>query len=210
LTGKPTLFDGNYNSLTNRPVIPTSYWTAVEPGVMFSATGNRYKTSLTPLIDQESFPKLEFHDQWSASKLRITFQGTNNNRIELAFVDDNLPANGTIPYVYISTTGAISGNSDRRLKNHIGYVDPKESLDRVDRLMPVKYAFKHDPDTVDYGLYAQDVQDVYPHLVGKDSTDNLTLNYSGLVPHLIAAVQQLSASVKLLNAEVAYLKTKNT
>jgi hypothetical protein len=207
LTGKPAIFDGNYNSLTNRPVIPTSYWEAIEPGVMFSATGNRYKTALVPLIDHESFPSMEFHDQWGANTLRMTYQGTNN-RIELAFLDDNGTFETNVPYVYMSTTGAISGNSDRRLKNHIGYVDPKESLDRVDRLMPVKYAFKHDPDNVDYGLYAQDVQDVYPHLVGKDSNEHLTLNYSGLVPHLIAAVQQFSASVKLLIAEVAFLKTK--
>ena len=209
MTNKPTLFNGNYNSLTNRPVIPTSYWTAVEPGVMFSATGNRYVTTLTPVIDPETFPKMEFHDQWGANKLRLTYQGTNN-RIELAFIDDNGTSSSNVPYVYISTSGAISGNSDRRLKNHIGYIDTQESLNKINQLRPVKYTFKHAPNKIEYGMYAQDVQDVYPNLVEEDSNDHLTLNYSGLVPHLIAAVQQLSASVKLLNAEVAYLKTKKT
>jgi hypothetical protein len=46
-------------------------------------------------------------------------------------------------------------------------------------------------DTIQTGLIAQEVQALFPELVSTDEDGYLSVNYIGLIPHLIEAVKDL-------------------
>ena len=52
--------------------------------------------------------------------------------------------------------------------------------------------FKH----IQYGLIAQEIQELYPDLVYEDSNGYLSVNYVGLIPILIEAIKELKAEQK--------------
>ncbi len=78
------------------------------------------------------------------------------------------------------------------------------------RLRPVSYRWK-DPafGAAGLGLIAQEVEPVVPELVarGQDEAGLLSLNYTGLIPVLIKAVQEQQAQK---DAEIADLRAENT
>lgn len=47
-----------------------------------------------------------------------------------------------------------------------------------------------------YGFLAQDVREVYPELVYEDSEGNLSIDYTGFIPILVDAIQNLQAKVE--------------
>jgi hypothetical protein len=55
--------------------------------------------------------------------------------------------------------------------------------------------------TPDYGVIAQELEDVLPHAVDINSRGHKTVNYNSLIPLLIEAVKELSARVKELEPE---------
>lgn len=108
-----------------------------------------------------------------------------------------------------ASTSAVLYNttSDYRLKNELGPLT--EGLARVNRLRPVRVTWKEDPtDQEQDSLMAHEVAEVVPEAVTgeKDGEQMQQMDYSRLVPVLVAAVQELSAEVKNLRAEVAALK----
>jgi hypothetical protein len=123
----------------------------------------------------------------------------------------------------IYTTGTYQG-SDLRLKRNVqnlGY-----GLPEVLRLRPVSYEWKDRPTgPATFGLIAQEVATIMPELVGKsqDEAGMLSLNYVGLVPVLVKAMQEqeprigavatATADLKVdtadLKARIAELQTQN-
>jgi trimeric autotransporter adhesin len=106
----------------------------------------------------------------------------------------------------IYTTGTYQG-SDLRLKKNVqnlGY-----GLDTVMRLRPVSYEWKDRPTgSATFGLIAQEVATIMPELVGtsQDEAGMLSLNYVGLVPVLVRAVQELQAQNTDMKAQIAELR----
>ena len=95
----------------------------------------------------------------------------------------------------IWATGTIQ-SSDRRLKEQI--VDLGYGLREVLQLRPVSYHLKdHAVGTRTLGLIAQEVEPVLPELVGRgqDEAGMLGLNYTGLVPVLIKAMQEQQETI---------------
>jgi Chaperone of endosialidase len=93
--------------------------------------------------------------------------------------------------------------SDVRLKENIK--DATYGLKDVLSLRPVTYQWK-DPtkhgEGVQVGLIAQEVQKLIPELVkGRGRDNELALNYNGLIPVLIKAVQEQQAEINALHAE---------
>ncbi len=88
--------------------------------------------------------------------------------------------------------------SARLLKRDIE--DASYGLDTVEKLEPKRYQLKS-VDGWRLGLIADDVADVVPEVVNGNSPETMTLNYNGLVPVLIKAVQELSARVRDLEAQ---------
>ena len=132
--------------------------------------------------------------------------------------------------------GAYQG-SDARLKDDIQKMEKEDALESLMKLRPVSFKWKPDSDQarahngVQYGLIAQEVQRVLPHIVTESETPialeqdkrKLSLNqklgkvfgvdYTALVPWLLSAVQELKVEndkvVSKTNALEARLKAAN-
>lgn len=126
-------------------------------------------------------------------------------------------------------TGLYQG-SDRMFKKNI---EPfSGGLDKIMALQPKSYDTKSDefkesvdlPQGRQIGLIAQDLQDVLPELVTdvqappdlteeerkagvqKEGLKFKAVNYTGLIPVLIAAIQEQQARIEALEAEVSTLR----
>lgn len=116
--------------------------------------------------------------------------------------------------VGVNTTGVrLQTTSDYRLKNDRGLIE--DALARLCLLTPRRYTWRSDPDdTVQEGFFAHEVAQVVPSIVmgDKDATtpdgeiEPQMMDVSGLVPLLVAAVQELGELVLDLRAEVTYLR----
>lgn len=91
----------------------------------------------------------------------------------------------------IEFTGSLIDMSDRRLKYSITPL--LNQLEKVVQLRPVSFVMKDDPkQRVELGLIAQDVEPIFPELVG-DSNGMKSMSYLGLIAPVIGAVQELKA-----------------
>jgi hypothetical protein len=104
--------------------------------------------------------------------------------------------------------GTFTNPSDARLKT--GIANLRYGLDEVMRLRPVTWMWKDRPGAeTGLGLIAQEVKPVLPELVeqgiGKDRM--LSINYIGLVPVLVKAIQEQQATIAALRSEIAELRT---
>lgn len=150
---------------------------------------------------------------------------TDTASIYMHFLD----AAQTAVYGSISrnTGSAVAYNttSDRNLKDEIADAPPAWGLDLLEQLRPRSFVFKGDADKLRHvGLIAQEVYETAArHLVsvggakieieegdGNEKTTRTieqpwAINYPGLIPHLLLAVQQLSARVADLERQ---LKTR--
>ena len=96
----------------------------------------------------------------------------------------------------IYTTGTYQG-SDLRLKDQVQ--DLGYGVREVLRLRPVSYRWKDATlGQPTLGLIAQEVEPVLPELVarGTDEAGLLSLNYTGLVPVLVKAVQEQEGTIR--------------
>jgi len=97
-------------------------------------------------------------------------------------------------------------SSDARLKKDVA--EATYGLDQVLRLRPVTYKWnKAGDDQRQLGLIAQELREVVPELVHQDARSGLlSVNYSGLLPVMIKAVQEQQELIKRLEARVAELE----
>ena len=101
----------------------------------------------------------------------------------------------------ISTS--VTYESDKALKTNIEAM--LDGLDLVGKFKPVTYQWIKDASNPnpEYGFIAQDVQDPFPSLVKENSdTGVLSVDYMKITSILVAAVQELSAEVKSLKAQL--------
>ena len=106
-----------------------------------------------------------------------------------------------------SSTGAYTATSDVRVKENVA--DYGNGLAAVSALRPVTYNFIEDESKENQiGLLAQEVLSVVPEVVGKPVNEDgfYGLNYAGLTPVLVKAIQELKAELDATKAEVAALK----
>lgn len=98
-------------------------------------------------------------------------------------------------------TGTLTQSSDRRLKKEINPLT--NSLSSISNINGYHYKWieasrSHDLQT---GLIAQEVQKIFPELVQTDEKGFLSVNYIGLIPHLIEAVKELKNENNDLKSE---------
>ena len=105
-----------------------------------------------------------------------------------------------------ANTAAFGTVSDERLKNNI--VDLPSQLDNILALRPVEFDYiESEGGGHQLGFIAQEVQAVYPDLVGEREDGMLTLtDMNKNDARLIKAFQELAAKVTALEAEIAALK----
>lgn len=131
----------------------------------------------------------------------------------------------------VYTTGSYQG-SDRKLKNEIHAID--NALTLIESLRPATYVYKTEeykqmqlPEGQQYGLIADEVKQVFPSLVkkavqpaayenedhrnGKMLSDEVTfeaVNYTALIPVLIAAMQEQQATIEDLQKKIEELEAR--
>jgi hypothetical protein len=127
------------------------------------------------------------------------------------------PNDGTTSQVYIqflfnnasSGNGQINGNgsgaaafgsySDERLKENISDIPPQ--LENICALRPVEFDYKTGGHQI--GFIAQEMQEVYPDVVGTASDEMLTITgWSKTEARLVKAIQELKAEVDQLRAQL--------
>lgn len=87
--------------------------------------------------------------------------------------------------------GTLTQSSDKRLKKDFSRLT--HSLSDIYQLNGYHYKWIEESRSKDLqtGLIAQEVQKIFPELVQTDEAGFLSVNYIGLVPHLIEAVKEL-------------------
>jgi hypothetical protein len=142
---------------------------------------------------------------------------------------ENMSAVGTGWAAYFEGDGFLSNGpwvySDEELKSNIQDVTGEASLDRILTLNPKSYVFNtadHPgmgmPTGLQYGLLAQDVEEVYPELVKQvhrpavigpdgqvqeEAISFKAMKYEGMIADLIGAVQQQQNMIADLQEQVA-------
>lgn len=98
----------------------------------------------------------------------------------------------------MTIAGALTQNSDRRLKDHIDYLG-EDAVEFIRGLKPAHY-IKDDEHHV--GFYAQDVEEVdkWDCMVG-EMNDYKTLGYTEIIAPLVAYVQKLESRIEELERE---------
>lgn len=93
--------------------------------------------------------------------------------------------------------GTVYNYSDALAKTNI--LPIKYGLTTLNKLRPVNYNFikdpTGDPNKLELGLLAQEVELVMPELVRMDKEGNKLLNYTGLIPVLIKSIQELQLEI---------------
>lgn len=134
---------------------------------------------------------------------------SNGYKIPYTFADGNMGirvariANPTSSGPYLELVNMV-GNawgvsmwaSDQRLKTNI-QSPTQDALDTLNQLQVRQFDWKSDNVHEDFGLIAQEVEQVLPNAVLKVG-DYYQIKDSGLIPVLIGAVQKLSNKVNLL------------
>jgi hypothetical protein len=110
----------------------------------------------------------------------------------------------------VFVSGAFVNSSDERLKD--GVVDAGYGLSELLQLRPVTWNWRERPDDGrQLGLIAQEVETVLPELVKTDKDSNTkALNYIGLTPVVIKAIQELHQQNAELAARVKQLELMET
>lgn len=116
-------------------------------------------------------------------------------------------ANGGTWLLWANTNGTIymdnySLTSDKRLKTDLKNLSG--SLAKLSQLQGYSYRWLDTirTQTLQTGLIAQEVEKLFPELVNTDDKGYKSMNYNGLIPHLIEAVKELKGQT----AEIAELR----
>jgi len=123
----------------------------------------------------------------------------SNFHSDVLSADEVHTPNGDITNVFYTT---LIQNSSRELKKDVQ--DIKECGDKLDRLRPVSFVYKGDPEGKKrLGLIHEETMDVMPEIcVGKanDSPERKAISYIELVPVLLKEIQSLRRRVARLEA----------
>jgi hypothetical protein len=105
--------------------------------------------------------------------------------------------------ITISDSGSTyNTSSDARLKTVLGKA---EGLEIVNKLNPVNFEWNESKEIQD-GLIAQEVMEIIPHAVSKNSDGYYEMDYSRIVTPLIKAIQEQQEQINALQSEINKLK----
>lgn len=130
----------------------------------------------------------------------------------LVLFNDQLGAG--IPAGTFNATTGVYLPSDRRLKKEIAAI-PMGILDKFMKLEPVSYHYIVEKETAkrSLGFIAQDVQGLFPELVGESQSRDgaqsyLSLNYAGFGILAVKAIQEQQQQIEALKAENEALRKR--
>lgn len=145
---------------------------------------------------------------------------SNGYKVPYTFTDGNMGirvariANPTSSGAYLELSnmvgkawGVSMWASDQRLKSNI-QSPTKDALATINQLQVRQFDWKSDNVHEDFGLVAQEVEEILPNAVFKVG-EYYQIKDSGLIPVLIGAVQKLSNKVNLLENIIYNIKGGN-
>lgn len=134
---------------------------------------------------------------------------------------------GNVKCENIMYATAFTVQSDEKYKTNITDLDTDKSLNDISKIIPKKYNLKQievvqnagDTTSVTkyfnetdqlftktkYGVLAQDLQKIFPDLVYQDGDGNLSVDYIGLIPITIKALQAQQNKIALLEEKIAVM-----
>ena len=208
----------NYNTIANKPTIPTNnnqltngQGFTTNTGTVTSVSGG---TGLSGTVTTSGSLNLNSDLSGTVNKIGGTAAGTNyfdmsnNTQYTLRLGSTNpqflwnfsgqFHANGDL----IAFSASVS--SDKKLKENIQNLEG--SLDKTLKLKGVKFNWKDKTRPNDQlGFIAQEVEEVLPELVSEvDSLGDKTgethkvVNYQGVIPVLVEAIKELKAEIEEL------------
>jgi hypothetical protein len=126
----------------------------------------------------------------------------------------------------VTVIGTFNNPSDQKFKTHITPLLHSGSLEKLKAIRIYQYLYNREvypfmsfPETPQTGVIAQELQEVFPELVKTNihpshephsendshaatpEVEYLGVNYMGLIPHLISAVQELQKNIEMLTEE---------
>jgi hypothetical protein len=105
----------------------------------------------------------------------------------------------------MTITGTYSPNSDERVKKDIKVLD--NALENITKLNGVSYKYRaNNKDSM--GVIAQNIETVYPELVGQNEEGIKNVNYDGLIAPLIESVKELKSQNDELRARIEVLENR--
>jgi hypothetical protein len=132
---------------------------------------------------------MQFHsaDQW-----RVVVGGS-----------ERLEVKNSSPHVLVS--GDLNSTSDERLKKNIKPID--NALADICQLEGVTFDWK-DTGTQGQGFIAQQVEPIIPDVVNTDEDTGMkSINYVGLIGHLVEAIKTQQTQIDDLKAEIQSMKS---
>lgn len=108
----------------------------------------------------------------------------------------------------LNVTGAVNASegffqtSDIAKKNVISELDLNKAYDLVDKCQAILYTLKEDAqNTVQIGLIAQEVQEIFPELVTTTTDGSLALDYSRLTVVILRVLKDLIVRIQNLESK---------
>jgi len=157
-----------------------------------------------------SFGLLDAGGAWAVKLTNDTSTTISANSLAGLVVDSN--GAGIMQFAGATklqaTASGVSGtaffySSDERLKENIKTID--SALSKIMKLEGVIFNWKKDGGA-GIGLIAQDVEKVFPELVGDDGNGMKSVQYGNLVAPLIEAVKEQQGEIEELRRDVEELR----
>ena len=109
--------------------------------------------------------------------------------------------------------GSWVGNSDRRLKKNVVYLDSEEILQKILQMKGVSYEWNDTqtgmkrPNGIQFGFIAQDLKEIFPNKVNADNLGFLQTAYGDYDPMLVEAIKGLYNKIERLQNDNLQLKS---
>ncbi|MEJ5263872.1 MAG: tail fiber domain-containing protein [Bacteroidales bacterium] len=129
---------------------------------------------------------------------------------------------------FLDGAGVAYQNSDSSRKEEIESI--QNSLEKVKKIRSVRYKFKQEKNKVSntsssvieahdslnkivqseqtYGFIAQEIENLYPELVRTDESGNKFVNYDGMIPITVRAIQEQQAIIDTLQQQIVNLQSE--
>lgn len=163
--------------------------------------------------------------------------GTNNGAAVYGTTSGDISISGKYAGYFrgdVYITGLMSTNtlavrsSDEKYKTNIVTLTSSEASDKIEKVRPTTYNLKqqeiiaadsakvtylYDPASEvfikrKYGFIAQELQDVFPDLVYTLQDGTLGIDYSGMIPVIVQAIQEQRGKIEEMEAVISELKKK--
>ena len=191
-----------------------TYSTAM--GGVTTASGN-YSTAMGRYTNASDYASLTVgqYNSVNSAESAAGSSATTFNTTNVAFVIGN-GISGALSDAFVvkfngdaTLAGDLTINSDERLKDNIQPLG--STLNKLHQIEAKTYSFKKDEEhTPKIGVLAQEVQAVFPELVTEGADGILSVNYQGLVPVLINAINEQDAKIAALEEMVRFLAVQQS